>query len=194
MPNSEIISFKEAPKYGFALHVILPALGFLSYRCASWSLYHSEFQANTADVFLWARVAQIIAIVLLILLERKLRFTVALWARLVIAASLAMLIGALFVAVQSLAPASPNWLAVIGCLIHGAASACLFLGWGQFFCAASPRNSALAISLAFLLYSGFVLLAPTFSTATLSHHLGPHTSFVRSGPAGLFVGGQSRPI
>lgn len=131
---------------------ILPSLGILMYRVTAWTIYRSDFAYVATDVHIFSLLAQFTFIALLIVLERKIDYTLVTLQRLTVVATIVMMIGGLLV-VSSIFLVNSNVLIVLGCVIHGAASAVLFLGWGAFTCSIEPRKSALYVALAFVLYS-----------------------------------------
>lgn len=133
--------------------VIVAALGFLCYRAASWTLFHSGLSGASVDGAAYARLAQVVGVVILVIADMRRWLDSFSWTRVIAGSSVAMTVGALLVTATHFSAEAPSWVILLGCTVHGFFCSAVFIGWGYFFSSLSPRSSVLAITLAFLLYS-----------------------------------------
>lgn len=135
------------------LLVCMAAFGFLCYRAACWTVFHSGFEDVAAETLVYARAAQVVGIAAFLAISYFMNPDPFLWLKLSVGAAVAMTMAALGIVVAHFSDAATSLVVVSACLAHGFFSSLLLLGWGYFFSSIRPGLSALAIAGAFVLYS-----------------------------------------
>lgn len=122
------------------------AFGLAIFRIGAWTAFRIGPGASDGGISFFAHLVQALAIVALIILDRKFTYTRKTLLR-------ALCIVAFLGAVASAAIMSPSTaIAYAGSALHGAASAFIVLGFGLYFCSLSPAKSSFGLTFAFAIY------------------------------------------
>lgn len=133
---------------------LAPILGICAFRLSAWSVFGGAYLEGVASAYAFSRLAQLAAILAVMLVSARVRIRRRAGLVAVVGASVVMALAALLCLGRG--PQDPLFAAAR--ILHGSCSAVLIMAWGASTCVTPPREAALHVSVAFALY-GLVTFA-----------------------------------
>ena len=131
-----------------------PILGICAFRLSAWSVFGGTYLDDVAGAYALSRLAQLAAILAVMLVSARVRVSRRAGIAAVAGASAVMALAALLCLGRG--PQDPLFAAAR--ILHGTCSAVLIMAWGASTCGTPPRAAAVHVSVAFALY-GLVTFA-----------------------------------
>lgn len=163
MPLSEAKKPSPAMVRALSGFSLLPCLAIASYRLVFWTTQQRGLVSDTSFLNFLEIASQALTTILLILLERRMRYTERTVSTVVALSTIAQMLGGAAMLAPSLVQgaASYGMLPGAGAVLRGCGSAVFLLGLGRYLCSIEPRKSALYIAMGYTIY-GIVALSLSF--------------------------------
>ena len=127
---------------------VAPILGICAFRLSAWSVFGGSYLGDTADAYSLSRLAQLAAIIVIMLASRPIATH-----RHAGLAGVGVAAGAMtLAALMCLGRGPQDPLFMVARLLHGTCSAVLIMAWGAYSCSVEPRRATVQVSVAFALY------------------------------------------
>ncbi len=127
--------------------LVLLVVGIVCFRLSAWTIFSSPIGLDNTNVDFVSRIMQLVAFLLIIVVDRRVSYRQAGMKVLTALAALGMCIGAVMFLYSG--DEVGRYSAVA---LHGTCSGILLVAWGIFTCSLSPSKSVFGIMLAFAVF------------------------------------------
>lgn len=130
---------------------ILIVVGILCFRLTAWTLFRGQLALILTDSYVLSHGAQIASVLVLVAVVSALKPSLRWRAPAIVVAALLMAASAAWIVFPAAVIRAD--VVRVACMVHGAASAVIFIGWGAVTCRHRPQMTAVCVMIAFLLDS-----------------------------------------